>query len=129
MAAAGECVIGISFGYAGIQRVEEGAPVEVIFPKEGSGWDLEANALMNKKDINGAALTFLDWAISDEAMDLYKENYPIISTGKGGTYRGFENMNPIDQLLDIDLAAAAKNRESVLAQWTEEFDAKSAPKT
>lgn len=129
MAASGECVIGISFGYAGIQRVEEGAPVEVVFPEEGSGWDLEANALMNKKEINGAALTFLDWAISDEAMDLYKQNYPIISTGKGGTYKGFESMNPIDQLLNIDLTTAAMNRESVLAQWTSEFDAKSAPKT
>ncbi len=129
MAASGECAIGISFGYAGIQRVEEGAPVQVVFPKEGSGWDLEANALMNKKEINGAALTFLDWAISDEAMNLYKENYPIISTGKGGTYKGFEGMNPIDQLLDIDLTTAAANREDVLAQWASEFDSKSAPKT
>ena len=56
MAAAGECAVGISFGYAGISQKEKGAPVDVVFPKEGSGWDLEANALINKEKINPAAM-------------------------------------------------------------------------
>ena len=58
MAAAGETAVGISFGYAGISQKAKGAPVEVIFPKEGSGWDLEANALMKKDEIKPAAKTF-----------------------------------------------------------------------
>ena len=127
MAAAGECVIGISFGYAGITQKNNGAPVEVVFPQEGSGWDVEANALMKKENINLAAQTFLDWAISDEAMDLYKLNYPIIANGKGGRYNGFPN-NPVDQLIDNDLYWVAANRKDILAKWDVRYDAKSAAK-
>ncbi|MCL2530247.1 MAG: putative 2-aminoethylphosphonate ABC transporter substrate-binding protein [Coriobacteriia bacterium] len=123
MAGAGECVIGISFGYACIKQVREGLPVEVVFPAEGSGWDLEANALMKKNTINPAALTFLDWAISDEAMALYKENYPILANGRGGTYDGISG-DPVKQLIDNDLAWVAANREDILTQWNEKFDGK-----
>ena len=35
---------------------------------------------IKKDEINPAAYTFLDWAISDSAMAMYKENYPIITT-------------------------------------------------
>jgi len=127
MAAAGECVVGVSFGYAGISQKQKGAPVVTVFPVEGSGWDMEANALIKKKDINPLAKTFLDWAISDEAMDSYKKSYPIISTGKGGNYEGF-NSDPIKQLIDNDFAWTASNRDAILDKWMKLFDSKSASK-
>ncbi|GHV86217.1 putative 2-aminoethylphosphonate ABC transporter substrate-binding protein [Spirochaetia bacterium] len=127
MAAAGECVIGVSFGYAGISQKQKGAPVAVIFPAEGSGWDMEANALMKKPAINPAASTFLDWAISDEAMNLYKENYPIIATGGDGTYEGYEG-DPLTLLIDNDFVWTASNRETILNRWMTQFDSKSAAK-
>ena len=126
MAGAGETTIGISFGYAGIKQIKDGAPVEVIFPAEGSGWDLEANALMKKDGIKAAAKTFLNWAISDSAMDLYKANYPIITTGQGGKYDGFDT-NPVDQLIQNDFVWVSGNRDNILAEWTARYDGKSAP--
>lgn len=124
MAASGECAVGISFGYAGISQRDKGAPVEVIFPEEGSGWDLEANALMKKEEINPAAYTFLDWAISDEAMDLYRVNYPIVTVENTGTYEGYDS-NPLDQLIDNDFSWAAENRENILNEWMKKYDSKS----
>lgn len=124
MAASGECAVGISFGYAGISQKEKGAPVEVIFPEEGSGWDLEANALIKKEEINPAAYTFLDWAISDAAMDLYRVNYPIVTVENTGKYEGYEG-NPLDQLIENDFSWAAENREDILNQWMEKYDSKS----
>ena len=124
MAASGECAVGISFGYAGISQRDKGAPVEVIFPEEGSGWDLEANALMKKEEINPAAYTFLDWAISDEAMDLYRVNYPIVTVENTGTYEGYDS-NPLDQLIDNDFSWTAENRENILNEWMEKYDSKS----
>jgi iron(III) transport system substrate-binding protein len=125
MAASGECVVGVSFGYAGIKQQKEGAPVEVVFPAEGSGWDMEANALMKKDAINPAALTFLDWAISDVAMELYKVNYPIIATGGDGNYDGYES-DPIEQLIDNDFVWVANNRDDILGNWIANYDSKSA---
>ncbi|MCL2222663.1 MAG: extracellular solute-binding protein [Oscillospiraceae bacterium] len=121
MAAAGETVIGISFGFPGISRLQEGAPVAVVFPEAGSGWDMEANALIRKDDIHPAARTFLNWAISDEAMAIYNEAFPIIATGEGGSYYGFENQNPVDQLIGKDFVWIATNRESILAEWERRF--------
>ncbi|MDR2088113.1 MAG: putative 2-aminoethylphosphonate ABC transporter substrate-binding protein [Clostridiales Family XIII bacterium] len=125
MAAAGECVVGVSFGYAGISQKANGAPVEVVFPVEGSGWDMEANALMKKDSIEPAAKTFLDWAISDAAMDLYKVNYPIIATGGDGNYEGYE-IDPVSQLIENDFNWVANNRDDILSKWIEKYDSKSA---
>jgi iron(III) transport system substrate-binding protein len=124
MAAAGECAVGISFGYAGLSQKKKDFPVEVIFPTEGSGWDLEANALMNKPQIKPEAKTFLDWAISDSAMELYRQNYPIVTIGVSGGYEGYEG-DPIKQLIDNDFAWAAENRDAILKRWAEKFGAKS----
>jgi ABC-type Fe3+ transport system substrate-binding protein len=40
----GEFPIGISFAYGGFKQKSEGEPVMVAFPKEGSGYDVGANA-------------------------------------------------------------------------------------
>jgi iron(III) transport system substrate-binding protein len=125
MAAAGECVVGISFGYAGISERKKGAPVTVVFPVEGCGWDMEANVLIKKDNIVPAAYTFLDWAISDEVMELYKLNYPIIATGGDGVYDGYEG-DPVKLLIDNDFAWTSENRASILSEWVKRFDGKSA---
>jgi len=121
MAAIGETVVGISFGFPGISRMQEGAPVAVVFPEAGSGWDMEANALISKNEIHQAAQTFLSWAISDEAMAIYNEAFPIIATGEGGSYYGFEGQNPVDQLIEKDFVWKATNRDDILAEWNRRF--------
>jgi len=125
MAAAGECIVGVSFGFTAINQKNQGAPVEIVFPVEGSGWDLEANALIKKNDIKPAAKTFLDWAIADETMDLYSKNYPIVTNGRASTYDGFPNLDPVEQLIENDLIWIAANRENILDKWTRMFDGKS----
>ena len=79
---------------------------------------------MKKEEINPAAYTFLDWAISDEAMDLYRVNYPIVTVENTGTYEGYDS-NPLDQLIDNDFSWAAENRENILNEWMEKYDSKS----
>ncbi|MCY9670623.1 putative 2-aminoethylphosphonate ABC transporter substrate-binding protein [Paenibacillus alginolyticus] len=129
MAASGEAPIGISYGYSGIQEKKKGSPVEVIFPKEGSGWDMEANALVSKKDIKPESKLFLDWAISAEPMKEYNKNYAILSIKQDGNIipDGYSK-DPVSQLSKLDLYQAARDRESVLADWTKKYDSKSEPK-
>lgn len=128
MAGAGEYPIGISFGYRGIIQKQAGEPIEVVFPSEGSGWDMEANALVKKDDIKPAARTFLDWAISDAIMQEYAQSFAITSVPTDqGIPEGFPS-DPLAQLIDNDFEWAASNREAILAEWTERYDAKSEPK-
>lgn len=118
MAAAGECGIGISFGYRCSTLLAEGNPVEVVFPVEGCGWDVEANCLINKAEIDPAAYTFLDWAISDEAMASYATEYPITGRGVIGSIPVGYSETPLDILCDLDLAKAALERDSIIESFT-----------
>ncbi|WP_409347326.1 putative 2-aminoethylphosphonate ABC transporter substrate-binding protein [Paenibacillus sp. MBLB4367] len=129
MAASGEAPIGISYGYSGILEKKKGAPVEVIFPKEGSGWDMEANALVKKKEIKPEAKLFLDWAISDEPMKEYNKNYAILSIKQEGgqTPEGYSK-DPVSQLAKLDLYQAARDRDAVLAEWEKKYGSKAEPK-
>lgn len=127
MAGAGEFPIGISFGYRGIIQQDEGQPIEVVFPSEGSGWDMEANALVKKATIKPAARTFLDWAISPEIMEAYADNFAITGAPTAaGVPEGFP-ANPESQLIENDFVWAASNREAILAEWAARYDAKSEP--
>ncbi|MGL4253021.1 MAG: putative 2-aminoethylphosphonate ABC transporter substrate-binding protein [Fusobacteriaceae bacterium] len=127
-AASGEFPIGISYGYPGVKLKNDGAPVNVYFPKEGSGWDSEANSLINKKDIKDEAKIFLDWAISDEAMKLYSKSYAVVSRDMGiAPPKGFP-LNPNNQLIKNDFAWAAQNKGTILKKWEDKFAGKTENK-
>ena len=118
MAAAGECVIGISFGYRCATHLADGNPVEVVFPSEGCGWDVEANCLINKAEINPCAYTFLDWAISDEAMAKYATEYPITGRGVISDIPEGYSETPLENLCDLDLSKAALERDSIIERFS-----------
>lgn len=128
MAASGEYPIGVSYDWKGIQLKKEGYPVEVVFPTEKSGWDLEANALVKKKDIKPEAKTFLDWAIGKEVMTMYGKNYAITTLDVGNSIPEGFPAKPLDQMIENNLKWAAQNREGILKEWIGKYDGKSQPK-
>ncbi|MCS6827345.1 MAG: putative 2-aminoethylphosphonate ABC transporter substrate-binding protein [Caldilinea sp.] len=128
MAGAGEVAIGISFDYRAIKQKASGEPIEPVFPAEGSGWEIEANALVKKDAISPAAKTFLDWAISDEAMRLYANSFPITAAVTDVPIPEGYPENPIAQLIKNDFVTMAMERERILAQWAERYDGKSEPR-
>ena len=128
MAGKGEFPIGISFAYRGFKQRANGEPVVVAFPAEGSGYEVEANALMKKPRIKKEAKVFLDWAISDEAMAMYAKVYPIVATDIAVEAPEGWPADPMSVLIDNDLMWAAKNRKAILKEWISRYDSKSAPK-
>src|SRR3546814_16347571 len=42
LAGSGEVALGISFAFRGAKSKEAGAPIDIIVPEEGIGWDMEA---------------------------------------------------------------------------------------
>ena len=128
-AASGEFAVGISYGYAGVNQKKKGAPVEIVFPKEGSGWDVEANALIKKADIKPEAKIFLDWAISDKAIDALKGDYAITAVMVNKTIPEGYAKNPLSQLIKKnDLRWSANNRERILKEWASRYEGKSENK-
>ncbi|HAC64842.1 MAG TPA: putative 2-aminoethylphosphonate ABC transporter substrate-binding protein [Cyanothece sp. UBA12306] len=129
VAGSGEYPIGISFGYRAVKQMNGGEPIKPVFPKEGSGWDIEANALVKKAEIKPAAKTFLDWAISSEIAQQYAENFPLTAVKTNVKIpKGFPE-DPFAQLIKNDFQWMSKNREAILEEWTKRYDGKSEPKT
>jgi iron(III) transport system substrate-binding protein len=127
MAGAGEAVIGISFDYRAIKQKAAGEPIEPVFPAEGSGWEIEANALVKKDSIKEGAKLFLDWAISKGAMELYATSFPITAAVTDVPIPEGYPADPVAQLIENDFVKAAADREAILKEWMRRYDAKSEP--
>jgi iron(III) transport system substrate-binding protein len=128
LAGKGEYPIGISFAYRGFKQKEKGEPVVVAFPEEGSGWDLEANALIKKPGMKKSAKVFLEWAISHDAMKMYSKVYPIVAAQMDVVVPEGYPKDPSKQLIKNDFDWAASHREAILAEWSKRYDTKSEPK-
>jgi iron(III) transport system substrate-binding protein len=127
-AAQGEFVVGISFEYRANTNKAKGAPIDLVFPKEGLGWDLEAFAIHKGTKKLAAAKKLADWASSKNAMKLYGKNFAI--TAQPGVAEPLPNV-PKDyeeRLVKMDFKKTAESRERVLAEWTKRYNAKSEPR-
>ena len=125
MAAAGEYVAGISFEYRAHANKAKGAPIELVFPKEGLGWDLEGFAIYKGTRKPQAARRLADWASSKDAMRLYGRNFaitaqPSIAPKLAGIPDDYEA-----RLIKLDFDQAAASREATLAEWSKRYDGKS----
>lgn len=127
LAGQGEVVIGVSFGFRGLRQKSLGEPLEVVFPAEGSGWDLETSALIRKDEIKPAAKTFYDWAVSHQAMEHYAEDYGLVVDPEiNEAPAGFPE-NPRAQIIRNDFKWAAQNRDRILDEWNRRYGGKSEP--
>ncbi|MBM3367897.1 MAG: putative 2-aminoethylphosphonate ABC transporter substrate-binding protein, partial [Betaproteobacteria bacterium] len=127
-AASGEFVVGISFEYRANSNKAKGAPIDLVFPKEGLGWDLEAFAIHKGTKKLEAAKRLADWASSKNAMILYGKNFAI--TAQPGVAEPLPNV-PKDyeeRLVKMDFKKVAESRARILAEWTKRYDAKSEPR-
>ena len=82
--------MGISFEYRANANKAKGAPIDLVFPKEGLGWDLEAFAIHKGTKNLAAAQKLADWASSKDAMLLYGKNFAI--TAQPGVAEPLENV-------------------------------------
>jgi iron(III) transport system substrate-binding protein len=129
MAGAGEYPIGISFEYRAAKMKTEGAPLEVVFPSEGVGWDMEATAIVKGTDAPDAARKLADWAATETANAMYAKYYGVVAID--GIAKPIPNYppEPLKIMIDNDFKWAAMNREAILAEWTARYDSKSEPKS
>ena len=127
-AAKGERLIGIGLDTRGASEKTKGAPLELVIPKEGLGWELEVTAIVKGTKNLDAAKKLADWAATKKANELYAKTYPIVA------YPGVANTPPnyppnLEKVMvKNDVEWMAKNRDRILAEWTKRYDGKSAPK-
>lgn len=127
-AARGEVPIGVSFAFRGAKSKAEGAPLEIIIPSEGIGWDMEAAAIVKGTDHEAAAKTLMDWIATEDANKMYNEGYAVVAIPALAKPVQYFPDGILDAMIDNDFEWAASNRERILAEWQARYDTKSEPK-
>jgi iron(III) transport system substrate-binding protein len=121
----GDAVIGISFDSRGNDLKVRGAEVELVSPRDGVGWDIEASAILKPDRKPEAARRFMDWVASREANEVYARHYVIVAHAKVKDGRlAFIPADLGKRLSATDFEYAARNRSRILAEWTRRYGAK-----
>ena len=79
-AGAGEYAIGLSFEYRANKTKKDGAPIDIVLPKEGLGWDMEATA--HRERPPSSPRPPRSWSTGrsrQEANELYAKSYAIVA--------------------------------------------------
>jgi iron(III) transport system substrate-binding protein len=130
-AGAGEYPVGISFEFRASRTKRDGAPIDIVFPKEGLGWDMEATAIVKGTKNLAAAQKVADWSASAKANEMYAEGYAI--TAVQGVAKQLPHLPTPAQfetmLAKNDFLWAANNRQRILAEWNKRYNAKAEPKS
>jgi iron(III) transport system substrate-binding protein len=127
-AGAGEFPIGVSFEYRAVATKKSGAPIDIVFPTEGLGWDLEASGIMKNTKKVEAARALMDWLATPEAMQLFAKNFAVLAMPGMAQPLDYVPADYEKRLIKNDFAWSAKNREKILAEWLKKYDGKSEPK-
>jgi len=123
-AGAGEYPVGLSFEYRAIKTKKDGAPIDIVLPKEGLGWDMEATAILKTTRKPEAAKALADWAVSRKANELYAANFAIVALPGVQQKLDFIEGDIEKMLAKNDFAWAAQNRDRILAEWTKRYEGK-----
>lgn len=122
--ARGETAIGIGFLHDYSLEKEKNAPLELIVPCEGTGYEIGGiSILKGARNIENAKL-FVDWALSEEAQELAWE--------KGKSYQILTNVNAKSSPLalkladlelinyDMDKYGDTNVRKALISKWVNE---------
>jgi iron(III) transport system substrate-binding protein len=120
LTAAGEYAIGASFAFVYSSLKKKGFPLVMAMPTEGAGFELEVNSLLKGAKHEKAAKKFLNWAISESAMNQYAK-FKL-----GVTYPGIQGPTDLPSLETIKLAPMdfpwqSENRAKILEVWQGHF--------
>ena len=107
----GEAAIGVVFSHDCVAGAEQGFPLKVSFPAEGTGFEVGAVAVVKGAKNPDAAKAYVDWALSPESQNLGPSvaAYQVHTNPKARPDRRMVNLAALKVVdYDFEKAAAAK---------------------
>jgi len=123
-AARGESAIGIGFLHDYSQEKENGAPLQLVSPCEGTGYEVGGvSILKNARNLENAKL-FVDWALSKEAQELSwqkGQSYQILTNTKAEASPLSLKLEELKLInYDMDKYGAEDVRKALITKWVNE---------
>lgn len=123
-AARGESAIGIGFLHDYSQEKENGAPLQLVSPCEGTGYEVGGvSILKNARNLENAKL-FVNWALSKEAQELSwqkGQSYQILTNTKAEASPLSLKLEELKLInYDMDKYGAEDVRKALITKWVNE---------
>ncbi|HLU82810.1 MAG TPA: ABC transporter substrate-binding protein [Trueperaceae bacterium] len=125
LAGRGEVAVAIQFMHDGVKFAEQGFPLTVYAPVEGTGYEIGGLSLIANGPNRDGAIAFIEWALTPEAQMLAAsqgESFQIqsnMNTPVSPLSPQLENINLIDY--DFDRFGTPAVRDELVGRWTNEI--------
>lgn len=120
-AARGEAAIGIGFLHDYSLEKEKNAPLDLIVPCEGTGYEIGGVSIIKGARNMDNAKLFVDWALSKEAQELsWKkgQSYQILTNVEAETSPLALKLNDLNLInYDMDKYGDADVRKALISKW------------
>ena len=125
--ATGESLIGITFQHDAVVMAVNGAPVKIVSPCEGTGYEIGSMSLIKGAKNLENAKKWYDWALSPAAQSIgaqAKVSYQVPSNKNAQAPEGSPKLNEI-KLINYDFAkyGSSSERKRLLSKWDAEVKA------
>jgi len=126
-AAVGESLIGITFQHDAVVQAIGGAPVAIVSPCEGTGYEIGSMSIIKGAKNLENAKKWYDWALTPEAQSIgaqAKVSYQVPSNKNAQPPEASPRLSEI-KLIDYDFAkyGSAAERKRLLEKWGKEVKA------
>ena len=123
-AATGESLIGITFQHDAVVQAVAGAPVKIVSPCEGTGYEIGSMSIIKGAKNLANARKWYDWALSPEAQAIgssLKISYQVPSNKKSPVPALSPKLSEI-KLIDYDFVkyGSSAERTRLLKRWDDE---------
>jgi iron(III) transport system substrate-binding protein len=122
-AATGEALIGITFQHDAVAQAVQGAPVVVVSPSEGTGYEIGSMSIIQGARNAENARRFYDWALSREAMEIMPRirAFQVPANRNAVVPPEAPDLSRV-RLIDYDFAkyGSSAERTRLLARWDRE---------
>lgn len=113
----GEIAIGIAFSHDVLAKgISKGYPVALTFPKEGTGYEIGAMAVIQGGPEPDLARMFIDWMLTAEAQNLFQEWFRIPLNPDAVVAPGAVTKDKVN-LIDYDDVWAGQNQARLIDRW------------
>jgi iron(III) transport system substrate-binding protein len=125
--ATGESLIGITFQHDAVVMAVNGAPVKIVSPCEGTGYEIGSMSLIKGARNLENAKKWYDWALSPAAQSIgaqAKVSYQVPSNKNAQAPEGSPKLSEI-KLINYDFAkyGSSAERRRLLSKWDAEVKA------
>jgi iron(III) transport system substrate-binding protein len=122
-AATGESLIGITFQHDAVTQAVGGAPVKIVSPCEGTGYEIGSMSIIKGAKNLANARKWYDWALSPEAQAIGGgvKSFQVPSNKKAPVPEQAPKLAQI-KLIDYDFAkyGSSAERTRLLKKWDDE---------